>query len=188
MVSGITTLQSGAPLPESYSMNLGLNGSNTLDSTVNTVSSSNYLGTSSYSLMPKLLCSPNAGLKGGSYINAACFSLPASPQFDSNGVLIALGGQGQYQMPTPRGPAYFTNDLSLSRTIRVTERQSAQIKFTGMNFLNHALKSFDGNNANNVKLNFTNGVLQTSDTGWVYGVPNEKFGRRVLELSARYDF
>lgn len=188
MISGITTLQSGAPLPESYSMNLGLNGSNTLDSTVNSVSSSYYLGTGSYSLMPKLLCNPSAGLKGGSYINAACFSLPASPQFNSNGVLTSLGGQGQYQMPTPRGPAYFTNDLSLSRTIKVTERQSAQIKFTGMNFLNHALTSFDGSNANNVKLNFTKGVLQTSDTGWVYGVPNEKFGRRVLEMSLRYDF
>jgi hypothetical protein len=99
-----------------------------------------------------------------------------------------MGGQGQYQWPYLRGPAYFSSDLSLSRTIRVTEHQNAQIKFTGMNFLNHALNSFDQNNANNINLNYTTGVLATSDKGWQYGVPNERFGRRVLELTVKYNF
>jgi len=186
MISGINTLQSGAPIPESFSMNLGFQGTNTL-SKYNTINSTYYLGTPDYTLMPTILCNPSGGA-GGPYINAKCFTTPTAPQFNSSGVLIALGGQGQYQIPYLRGPAYFTNDLSLSRTIRITEHQNAAIKFTGMNFLNHALNSFDGSNANNLNLNFNNGVVATSDTAWVYGVPNEKFGRRVLELSLRYNF
>ena len=188
MISGIDTLQSGAPLQESFSMNLGFQGSNDLSSKYNTISSTYYLGTPDYTLMPNLVCNPAAGLSGGAYINAKCFTAPATPQFDSNGVLTALGGQGQYHMPYMRGPAYFTNDLSLSRTLKITEHQNAQIKFTGMNFLNHPLTSFDQNNASNLNLNFTKGVLATSGAGWAYGVPNEKFGRRVLEMSLRYNF
>lgn len=187
MISGIDTIQSGAPLQQSFSMNLGFQGSNAL-STYNTISSTYYLGTPDYTLMPNLVCNPAAGLSGGAYINAKCFNAPATPNFDANGVLTALGGQGQYHMPDLRGPAYFTNDLSLSRTVRISEHQNVQIKFTGMNFLNHALKSFDQNSPNNLNLNFTKGVLATSGTDWVYGVPNVKFGRRVMELTMRYNF
>ncbi|HKO18606.1 MAG TPA: TonB-dependent receptor, partial [Acidobacteriaceae bacterium] len=187
LVSGIDTLQSGAPLQESFSQNLGFQGSNTLPK-YNTLNSTYYLGTPDYTLMPNLVCNPAGGLSGGAYINAKCFTAPATPQFDSNGVLTGLGGQGPYHMPYLHGPAYFTNDLSLARTIRITEHQNAQIKFTGLNFLNHPLTSFDQNNANNLNLNFTNGALKTQDKGWAYGVPNEKFGRRVLELSLRYNF
>jgi len=127
----------------------------------------------------------------GTYV-ASAFTRSGKTKFNSSGVLIALGGQGPYHMPNVRGPAYFTNDLSLARTIKITEHQNAQIKFTGLNFVNHALTSFDQNNANNLNLNFTNGALITSGSAsggnWAYGVPNEKFGRRVLELSLRYNF
>jgi len=201
MISGITILQSGAPLQQSSSANFNLGGTNAVpDITLpggssatkfNSVSSTYYLGEAgdtAYSLMPKLTCNPASGRTGGQYINPSCFSLPTAPSFDANGHLIAMGGQGQYQWPYLRGPAYFSSDLSLSRTIRVTEHQNAQIKFTGMNFLNHALNSFDQNNANNINLNYTTGVLATSDKGWQYGVPNERFGRRVLELTVKYNF
>jgi hypothetical protein len=57
-----------------------------------------------------------------------------------------------------------------------------------MNFLNHPLKSFDQSNANNMNLNYTSSVLSTQGAGWLYGVPNEKFGRRVVELTFRYNF
>ena len=186
MISGIDTVQSGAPLQESFSMNL-VQGSNA-HSTYNTISSKYYLGSPDYALMPNLACNPASGLRGGAYINAKCLTAPATPQFDGNGVLVALGGQGPYHMPYLRGPDYLTNDLSLSRSVRISEHQNVQIKFTGMNFLNHALTSFDQNSANNLNLNFTKGVLAASGTGWTYGVPNEKFGRRVLEMSLRYNF
>ncbi len=188
LISGITGLQSGAPLQQSFSsVNFGLGGSNSLSSN-NTVNSTYYLGSSDYKLMPALGCDPTQGLGGGQYINPNCFSLPAAPQFNSNGVLTQLGGQGQYLFPYLRGPAYLSSDLSLARTIKITERQNVQIKFTGINFLNHPLKSFDQNNANNINLNYTNSVLAVQGTGWKYGYTNEKFGRRVLEMSLRYNF
>lgn len=192
MISGITSLQSGAPLQQSFSTNFNMSGQNNLpdptNAGFNTLNSTYYLGTNGYKLQPRLTCNPAAGLKSGQYINPNCFALPAPPQFDSNGVLVGLGGQGQYQFPYMQGPIYFTNDLSLARTIRITEHQNTQIKFTGMNFLNHALTSFDQNNANNINLNYSKGTLATSGASWVYGVPNEKFGRRVLEMSLRYNF
>jgi hypothetical protein len=46
--------------------------------------------------------------------------------------------------------------------------------------------------ANNLNLNFTTKTLQAAggDAGgtWYYGIPNEKFGRRVLEMTLRYNF
>jgi hypothetical protein len=128
------------------------------------------------------------GLTGGQYINPKCFALPTAPVFDTENRLIQLGGQGPYHSPIVRGPAYFSSDLSLGRTIRITERQNMQIKFTAINFLNHALKSFDQNASNNYVLNYSNGVLATQGDGWMYGVTNEKFGRRVLEMTLKYNF
>lgn len=203
LVSGITGIQSGVEIPQAFSANLGLQGSNTIPNPYagsnsnstdpNTVNSSYYLGTPSYTLMPTLTCNPAQGLKSGQHINPNCFSLPAAPQFTTadqgqNWVLTQLGGQGLYQMPYLRGPAYFNTDLSLARTVKITERQNVQIKFSGFNFLNHPLTSFDQNNANNLNLNYTTGALASKGTGWAYGVPNEKFGRRVLEMSLRYNF
>lgn len=192
IITGITNLQSGVLLPRGFSANLGLSGSNTLETDVHTVSSMYYLGTSSYTLMPVQICNPAAGRTGGSYINPGCFSLPSSPSFTSDGTgnyyLAELGGQGAYQSANLRGPAFFNTDMTVSRTVKTTEKQSAEFKVTAMNFLNHPLKSFDQNNANNLNLNYSNGELVTSGNGWVYGVPNEKFGRRVLELSFRYRF
>jgi beta-glucanase (GH16 family) len=56
------------------------------------------------------------------------------------------------------------------------------------NFANHGLTSFDNNNNKNEALNYSSGVLTTSGTGWTYGVPYERFGRRVLELTFKYNF
>jgi hypothetical protein len=210
MVSGITGLQSGPPIQQSFSLSMGLggtdattdvvlknpDGSTKTDFGTNSIKTSNYLGTPDYTLFPKLTCNPGKGLKGGQYVNPSCFSLPTAPQFVTSGpnmgVLTALGGNGQSHMPYFRGPSYFSSDLAASRTFRITEGQNAQVKFSATNFLNHPLISFDQSNANNLNLNYTTGVMQ--DTGsasgstWLYGVPNEKFGRRVLEMSLRYNF
>jgi hypothetical protein len=207
MLSGITGVQSGPDFPENFSMNMGFGGTDSLtNSTVtvgstntaitrNTINNTTFLGTPSYTLFPKLTCNPGMGLTKGEYINPKCFAVPALPTIDPNtGVLTALGSNGQSQMPYFHGPIYFDTDLSASRTIRVTERQNAQIKFSATNFLNHALTSFDQNNPNNLNLSLSNGVLTTQGGGlpnggqWSYGVPNEKFGRRILEMSLRYNF
>jgi hypothetical protein len=206
MISGITALQSGPPIQQSFSLNMGLTGTDLTtdvfdaaknDLKTNSILNSNYLGTNSYTLFPKLTCNPGKGLKSGQYINPSCFALPAPPQFGTTGapnagVLLALGGNGPSHMPYFRGPAYFSSDLSSSRTIKINENQNVQIKFSATNFLNHALTSFDQSNGQNLGLNYTTGALATQGSAnggtWVYGVPNEKFGRRVLEMTLRYNF
>jgi hypothetical protein len=205
MVAGITAIQSGAPMAESFSMNMGFGGTDILANTdptdptkpnthsPNTINSAYFLGSPAYTLTPKVTCNPAGGLKSRQYVNPNCFSIPSLPQIDpSTGVLTALGGRGPLQMPYFRAPKYVSNDLSASRTIRISERQNAQIKFSATNWMNHPLISFDQGNANNLNLNYTTGVLATSGAAsggtWAYGVPNEKFGRRVLEMSLRYSF
>jgi hypothetical protein len=208
MISGITSLQSGPPIQQSFSLNMGLGGTNATadlvltsgstknDFGTNNLNATTYLGTPAYTLFPKLTCNPGAGLKSGQYVNPSCFSLPAAPQFvtsgPSAGVLAALGGNGQSHMPYFRGPKYMNTDLAAARTFKITESQNAEIKFSATNFLNHPLISFDQSNGQNLSLNYTTGALVTQGTqsgaDWVYGVPNEKFGRRVLEMSLRYNF
>jgi hypothetical protein len=205
MISGITILQSGMPI-QKQTANLNFGGTNTVPDILlppetdptkatkfNTISNQYYLGEgdgTGYTLMPILTCDPSKGNPRSyrRFINPNCFALPTQPTFDANGVLKTLGGQGQYQWPYLRGPKYFSSDLSISRTFKFTESQNAQIKLTGMNFLNHALWSFDDNNHNNYYLQYTKDVLATSGDGWTYGVPNEKFGRRVLEVTMKYNF
>jgi hypothetical protein len=209
MFSGITALQSGPPIQQSFSLNMGLGGTDATDDLIlenpdgtkvdfgtNNLNSTTYLGTPSYTLFPKLTCNPGKGTKSGQYVNPACFSLITPPQFitsgPSMGVLTTVGGNGQSHMPYFRGPKYMNTDLAVARNFKVTERQSAEVKFSATNFVNHPLISFDQSNGQNLTLNYTKGALQTQGTqsgaDWVYGVPNEKFGRRVLEMSLRYNF
>jgi len=200
MVSGITSIQSGPDFPQSAGLNMGLGGTDgtkdlmigTNDFGTNALNSTIYLGTPNYMLFPKVTCNPGKGLKGGAFINSSCFALPGAPQFQQSGaqagVLTALGVNGASHMPYFRGPKYMAHDLAASRTIKITETQNAQVKVDAQNFLNHALTSFDQGNNQNMVLNYTAGTLATSGTGWTYGVPNEKFGRRVLSMSVRYNF
>jgi len=210
MISGITALQSGPPIQQSFSLDMGLTGTDgstdvklmnpdgttKTDFGTNSLKNVNYLGTPTYTLFPTLTCNPGRSLKSGQFVNPGCFSLPTAPQFVTSGpnmgVLAALGGNGPSRMPYFRGPAYFNSDLAASRTIKINENQNVQIKFSATNFLNHPLTSFDQSNGQNLTLNYAAGALQTHGTAnggnWVYGIPNEKFGRRVLEMTLRYNF
>jgi hypothetical protein len=204
MIAGISGLQSGPPIQQSFSANMGLGGTNTSTDVVvsgtdygtNSIKNANYLGTPDYTLFPVLTCNPGNGLKSRQFVNPSCFALPAAPQFVTSGanagVLTALGGNGPSRMPYFRGPKFMSNDLAASRTMKINEHQNVQIKFSATNFLNHALTSFDQSNSQNLSLNYTTGALATTGSAnggnWVYGVPNEKFGRRVLETTLRYNF
>lgn len=210
MISGITALQSGPPIPQSFSLSMGLGGTDATtdlkllnpdgttktDFGTNSIKNVNYLGTANYTLFPNLTCNPGRGRKSGQFVNPGCFSLPAPPQFVTSGpnmgVLAGLGGNGPSRMPYFRGPKYFSSDLAMSRTIKINENQAVQIKFSATNFLNHPLTSFDQSNSQNLHLNYTTGDLATQGSAnggsWVYGIPNEKFGRRVLEMTLRYNF
>jgi hypothetical protein len=204
MLSGLSGVQSGPNFQQSSGIgsNMSFGGTDTLSNptvvvngnnvtiTRNTINSTNFLGAPNYTMYPKITCNPGAGLAKHQYINPSCFAVPNLPTIDpATGILTAVGGNGPTQMPYFHGPIWFNTDLAMSRTVRITEHQNAEIKVNANNFANHGLTSFDQNNNQNETLSsFTNGVLPTSGNGWTYGVPHENFGRRVIELTVRYNF
>lgn len=187
MVSGITTVQSGANLQTSISATPNFNltgklGANGDPNQVN-VSNSVFLGTPDVAVMPKLLCNPKSNLASHQYINGACFGLPP------------IGQNGTNILPYVHGPAYFDSDLTAQKAFRFSESKSLQFRLAAFNFLNHPLTSFTGSFSNQYNLNLSNlagtsyspssAAFQPSSG---FGVAAYKQGRRVVELSAKYTF
>lgn len=190
MISGITSIQSGAPVPQSWRANLYLQTNGTGNNLYydNIVA----LGSNDYTLMPELSCNPSLGAPSGSLVNGSCFAMPGLDQ------------NGPYQFSF-RGPIFWNSDLALQKTFKITERQNVQFRVSAFNFLNHPLTSYlsceDCGNGNlSLKMNPT--VTQNDYTGytgpWVlappslgagaFGTPETAFGRRVVELSFKYNF
>jgi hypothetical protein len=190
--SGVIGIQSGIPFQQNSSMNLGLkaNSPGSVTGQQYYVDGLTMLGSPDYKVMPNISCNPANGMKG-QYINPNCYSIPA------------MGTNGPYKQMV-RGPGYWNFDPSLSKSIKISERRNVMFKVTAINALNHALWSFDSGAAGNQTLVYApttnlpdykgydpskkgNSVLDIP-SGTTFGVPNEKFGHRVLELSVRYNF
>jgi hypothetical protein len=208
-ISGITTWQSGADIVQlAANTNLSLGGSG--PSFVDPVTGTNgvynlnnltYLGTPNSNIQPTVICNPTANLKMHQYFNAACFSGP-NP-----------GTNGAWQLPYLHGPSYFNSDLAVFKTFKVTERQNVEFRISAFNFLNHPLDSFQNHGDMSLSMNYQcNGgpasstnycplgsgqyvitnqattpfVLNGSNTA--VGYASTRFGRRVLEVSAKYTF
>ncbi len=189
-VSGISTLQSGPNIAAILSNpGFGINGSignqNLANGNPNpnyiTINNQVYLGTPDVSLQPTLLCNPKSGTSGRTFINGSCFG---TPNFLQN---------GPYQYPYVHGPAYFDTDLSAQKSFKIHNEQNVQVRFSAFNFINHDLTSFSGSFPNEYTLNLTN----TAGTGFTqgaldpslgFGTAHYSTGRRVVEVSAKYNF
>ncbi|ABF39903.1 hypothetical protein Acid345_0900 [Candidatus Koribacter versatilis Ellin345] len=202
MFSGITSIQTGAPLAQSSTINFNLSAAGTtsgctagadncfpnyyLDSTA-------VLGSSDYKLMPMVNCDVT-GHGDHQYINGSCFGAPTT------------GDNGGFIPPTLYGPAYWSSDLAVQKTFKVSERQNVEFRLSAFNFLNHKLTSFYSNDTTNLTLKYMPAVSGLSDyTGYSgpytqYMNPGYTFGntarngsnwvngRRVVELSFKYSF
>jgi hypothetical protein len=208
-ISGITTWQSGPDIPTLTSTNLGLGGNGpqyTSGGTTKTyaIGAEDYLGTNNENLQPIVTCDPTANLQPHQYFNANCFSVGPP------------GVNGPYQLPYLHGPAYFNSDLAVFKTFKVTERQNVEFRLSAFNFLNHPLDSFQNNGDSSISFTYQCGATSFSSGGpacpygsgsyvlnnglapgsnFVLNGSNSKpgyastrFGRRVLELSAKYNF
>jgi hypothetical protein len=156
------------------------------DTTVVTIfnpgSAAQAVGTPNTSAQPLLTCDPRKGLSDNQYINLNCFAAPA------------LGQQGVYIFPYLKGPAYNSQDLTLSKSFSITESKRLQFRISANNFLNHPLKSLVDNNLN---LQF---VTDNPDSANPKLVPNDftktnfgkytenKFGRRIITLGVKFTF
>jgi hypothetical protein len=198
-VSGITNLLSG-PSEQSINPDFGLTGSikgaadpiqgNSTNTYNLSLSSQTFLGTPDVSLQPKLLCNPTTGTGNHVYFNNACFGLPTQ-----------IGTNGTYRFPYLKGPAYIESDLTVTKNISLREGQSLHLRFAAFNFLNRANPSFNGNESNNYILSYNlndptitapgNPALLASvpnTNASVFGHADLKQGRRVVELSLKYNF
>jgi hypothetical protein len=198
-VSGITNLLSG---PSEQSVNANFNLTGTIQGAPDPIigNSSNsynlpllpkvFLGTPDVLLQPKLLCNPTTGTGNHVYFNNACFGLPTQ-----------IGTNGTYRFPYIKGPAYVESDLTLTKNISLREGQHLQLRFAAFNFLNRANTSFNGNENQNYTLSYNYSSSTVSDltnpsllssipnsNAGVFGHADLKQGRRVVELSLKYNF
>lgn len=207
-LSGISTYQGGQHLPSTINSNFGLNGTisvpigavASVDGNTSTcqfnpsanntncsfsVSSQNLLGTPDVNLQPTIIASPQVHNGQHQYINSAAFGLPQ------------LGTNGAYRYGYLPGPGYFETDLTASKNFAL-KKGSVQVRLAAFNFINHANSTFTAVNNQNYTLNF-NGSPSVTDLNQALamqnGSQNNQFGfaplregRRILELSLRYDF
>jgi hypothetical protein len=173
VVSGITQMQSGAPIqPNSANGNLNVQWPGNF-------TNQRYLGTDAVPLVPKIVCDPRSNLQSGQYFNPACFAPPTG------------GGNGDYIWPYIHGPAFFNSDLAAYKNFDFKEHQRIQLRFSAFNFLNHPLKQFNATGSNSdITLNFNNNgnLSPTNLNALTNGYPAFTVGRRVVEFALKYSF
>jgi hypothetical protein len=197
--SGITSLQSGpdvAVLTGNGNFSLGGSVAYTPPGSSYQIavplSNVSYLGTPSINLQPVVTCDPrknlvNSANHGNQYINGNCFALPK------------LGTNGDFELPDVHGPLYFDSDLTVKRSIKLTEKQNIQFSLAGFNFLNHPLRAFTGGSAIGLNLSYglpagyaattaAQALAAATQSSPNFGYTPYKSGYRIVELGARYNF
>lgn len=183
-ISGTTTWQSGGNLQAQDSQNFGMTITDTTDK--QNLSTKSYYGTNVGVIQPIATCNPKHGLtRDHQEVNPLCFAPPA------------LGVRGQRQFSYLGGPAYFNSDLTIFKEFHVVGKQKVEFRAAMFNFLNHPLRSYTTSTtltptfSTTDKVNFTS-TMNAANLGaydWKYlGTPDQKVGRRLGELSVKYNF
>ncbi len=173
IISGITQLQSGAPIQPNTNgtMNAIFPGA---------YGSQRYLGTNAQDIdvVPLVTCDPRKGLAKGQYFNPACFAPPTG------------GANGTFIWPYIKGPRFFNSDLAVYKTFTINERQRIEFRFSAFNFLNHPLEDFSVGGNGDIELNFNNNnsLSMTNRNNLTTGFPQFTVGRRVSEFTIKYMF
>ena len=186
-ISGITQYQSGADLQAAVTSNFGYTAYIPAGTTYQGITTAlpiqggnqNVLGTPDITLMPKLICDPRKGLHTGQYVNGACFANFVTP-----------GVQGQYIFPELIGPGFFNSDLSVFKNFVFgnSENKKLTFRFSGYNFLNHPVRSFNGNNDPGLQLTFDKNGSLVQNGGVQFGYADYKTGHRIIQGEAKFSF
>lgn len=191
-LSGITNLQSGPNLQAVYSANLAMTGyvGTSADPTALSIDSKTLLGTPDITLMPTLTCNPTSGLQKNQFVNGKCFGIGP------------YGVNGPANLGYIRGPKWLNSDLTLQKRILLAEKRNLELRVSGFNFLNHPITAFSSRYPEEASLemnglsiataglqNGSNGSAGCSVVGSpCFGYAGYKTGRRVMEVSARFNF
>lgn len=176
--SGITQITSGPPL-QAYRTNFGLDGTAGGGYKLN---ARRVLGTTSSNVTPRVKsgCDPTQGLSEGQYINVSCFEAPTYNPLTDTWV------SGPATLPFYiRGPAFFNSDLSVFKTWNVSEHKRIQFRASAFNFLNHPLRTLEGDNLNLV---FDNGVLTEATKNNFGRATQSRIGNRQMMLALKFYF
>jgi hypothetical protein len=176
-ISGITQVQSGAPL-ETNTNNLNFSAP---------ISISDVVGTPDQILRPILTCNPKKNLHSGQYFNPSCFGLPTVGTAATSNSAAVLGVNGPVQWPYIKGPKYVSSDLAAFKNFKFRSSQNIQFRASAFNFLNHKLKQFGTGDDTQLKMKYdtnNNITLPENFTGKPLGI----VGRRVMEFALKYEF
>jgi hypothetical protein len=187
--SGISTFTSGANIgPYSSNGNFNLNATwlrrNATSGNIEQVGigQAQVTGSNAIPLMPFVTCNPAANLSAHQYINGDCF---APPFQNADG---QLGANGDFIIPYVHGPFFQNHDLAVYKNFQIgkNENRKIQLRFSAFNFLNHPLDSFRADSQSLV-LHFVDGVRQNQGSV-PFGVPESKYGKRVVSFAAKFYF
>jgi len=165
-LAGISSYISGAPLTGNFNLQGTLRDGTQISATAIT-------GSPQVNAQPIVTCDPRQDVPAGYLFNTSCFG-PPSP-----------GQNGNYILPYVKTQAYFNHDLSLIKNIPMPRGgHRLQLRVAAYNVFNHPIKFPD--TGKNLTLQFTNGQQTNPDFGKL--PPDNKFGRRIVQLVFRYTF
>lgn len=185
-LSGIVNLQSGANAQRILNSNFNLQGNIVPSSgpsnnfTDYPISNINLIGTPDVVLQPAVTCDPRENVNKSAHqiMNISCFSLPK------------YGVNGPAELPYIHTPGYFDFDARLSKGFKVGEKRDIQLQLSGFNVINRPNYSFSGKFPGEQTLyyNGTTAANASPTFPGQFGKAQFRFGRRVSEISVKYNF
>ena len=184
-VSSIVNLQSGANVQRILLSNFNLQGNitNPAGTTATNyndypISNVNFIGTPDVVLQPAITCDPREGINRSAhqYFNPACFSLPS------------YGVNGPAQIPYIHGPSYFDVDARISKNVKLSDKKNLQFQLSGFNVINRPNWSFSSKFPEEQTLYYNGTSAATATKSNEFGTASFRFGRRVSEISIKYNF
>jgi hypothetical protein len=188
-ISQIFNLQSGPNAQRVLGSNFGLGGQISCTGPTSTlcagtgsnffgISNLNFLGTPDVVLQPKLTCDPRTNLNTAAHqhLNVACFALPS------------FGVNGPAQEPYVHAPGYFDVDARLGKDFHVRERQVVAVQLSAFNVINRPNYSFSSKFPDEQTLRYFGPTIATASASSNFGFSQFRFGRRVTEISIKYNF
>jgi hypothetical protein len=184
-ISGIVNIQSGpnAQRVLNPGFNLGgLTGNSVQAFDGYSLNSVSLLGTPDVVLLPKLTCNPRDGVNHSQhqYINGSCFAVPD------------FGVNGPASEPYTHTPGYFNTDVRLGKDFKAGEKKDFQFQLAAFNVINRANYSFSSKFQTEQELLFTQPQgttgLQNLKPPADFGYAHYRFGRRIAEISVKYEF
>jgi len=165
-LAGVSSYVSGAPLMGWFGMQ-GTTAGGVL------ISNESITGSPDVYAMPVLTCDPRDDVREGYLFNPACFTAPTP------------GANGSARQPYIKGQPYSNHDLSLAKSFPLGGKgQRLQLRVAAYNVFNHPIRYPD--TARNLTLVFDNGVQTNAEFGKL--PEDNKYGRRIVQLSARFEF